>query len=199
MKLAYIFFLKSYREKGLMDVFLMVMIVLASNYKNTFVVYTLIPILFLDNFFNLIWSNANEKLFYSQFQKIELKKITSIKQSQFIAEFNACYLLVTILFFDNQNLSRISLTNWLLLNIFIFINLIVGNILFNIFFKMLLVKSFILLIINALVLIIIFSINTYLIDFSFIILFLIQVFLIFYRSYTLNTLFNNLHIKTFYD
>lgn len=197
MKLSYIFFLKSYREMGLIDIFLMLIIVLTSKYKDTFIVYSLTPILFSDKFFNLIWSNTNEKLFFFQFPSNELKKIASTKQSQFIVEFNICYLLITLLF--NQNFNGTNLTNWLLMNIFIFINLIVGNILFNIFFAIPLIKSLILLITNSLVLIVIFYINTYLIDFSFIAFLSILIFLIFYRSHTLNTLFSNLHINTFYD
>lgn len=197
MKLSYIFFLKSYREMGLIDIFFMSIIILTSKYKDTFIVYSLTPILFSDKFFNLIWSNTNEKLFFFQFPSIELKKIASTKQSQFIVEFNICYLLITLLF--NQNFNGTNLTNWLLMNIFIFINLIVGNILFNIFFAIPLIKSLILLITNSLVLIVIFYINTYLIDFSFITFLSILIFLIFYRSHTLNTLFSNLHINTFYD
>lgn len=199
MNLAYIFFIKSYRDGGLIDLFLISMIILTSIYKDTFIIYLLIPVFFSNKFLNLIWSNTNEKLFYLQFQKIELKKIASIRQIQFITEFNICYLLITLLFLFNQNFRGINEVNWLVLNVFVFTNLIVGNIISNIFFRIPFVKSFILLITNTLVFIMLFFINTYLIDFLIIILLLILIFLIFYRLYTLNISFNNSHIKDLYD
>ncbi len=192
MNLHYIFFLKSYREGGLIDIFIMSAIILTSKYKGSFIVYLLIPILFSDRFFNLIWSNKNEKLFYLQFQKISLKKIASTKQIQFIVEFNTCYLLISLLlFFINQNFDGINQTSWLILNIFIFTNLIGGNIISNIFFNVPFVKSLIFLIVNTLATIIVFFISTYLIDFSLITFLLLLIFLIFYRLYTLNSSFNN--------
>lgn len=195
MKLAFILALKSYREHGIIDILLMFMIALASFYKETFLVFSLIPIFFSGKLFNIIWDNENEKFFYLQFDQKELKKIASFKQFFFLIEFNVVYVLFLLYFYSHFGLSSFKDDYWIVLNIFMLINLILGNMLFNYgkekksMYKDL-IKLILFLLSNVLTVFVIFYIETYS-DSPFVILLSIFIILFLCRFLTLNFLFSN--------
>ncbi|MDQ8013210.1 MAG: hypothetical protein REI96_12225 [Flavobacterium nitrogenifigens] len=200
MNLARIQFLKSCREGGLINLFMIAAIVAAAAYKDAFMAYMLIPALFYEKFLSLIWSGPDEKLFYSQFQEIQLKKIVSLNQIQLLAAFNACHLLSVLPFAFGRNFMLTDqISHWLILNIFLFVNLTAGILLFDVFSLGPFIKTFMLTVLNALLCTAIFFMKACLADFSIIALLLVLLILAFYRSYALNALFNHLEIKKFYD
>jgi hypothetical protein len=201
MNITYILFKKSFREGELIDMFIISMIIFFSGYKETFLIYSLIPIFFSNKIFNLIWANKNEKSFYSQFEENELKKISSSQQIQFIIEFNFSYLVLFL--FTSFKLKGLNEINWIISNLFVHVNFIIGNLLFNKFFFLnasfnKLTKYSLLILANILTITLVFLIK---IDneFSLYSLLLTLLSLIFFRIYTLNSLLNNLQKIKFHD
>lgn len=200
MNLARILFFKSCREGGPINLFMIMAIAAAASYKGTFMAYLLIPALFYEKFLNPIWSGTDEKLFYSQFQEIQLKKIVSLDHIQLLAAFNICHLLSVLAFAFRPGLMLTDqISRWLILNIFLYANLTAGILLFDVFSPGPFIKSFLLAALNALLCAAIFFMKACLADFSLIAFAPILAILAFYRSYALNDLFNHLEIKNFYD
>lgn len=195
MKIIYILSVKSIRDGELIELLLMFLLIFGSIYKGTFLPYSLIPILFGNKLFNLIWNNQKEKLFYLQFEKNNLKKIMSIKQFFLIANFNLIYILSLSIFCLHFNYPCLKNDNWIILNIYIFINLILANLIFNIINKknntlLFFLKMPLFIIVNILTIITIYSIKMYS-SFPSILLSLFLTALFFIRLYTVNLLFKN--------
>lgn len=195
MKITYILGVKSIREGELIDLFLMFLLISCSIYKETFLPYSLIPILFGNKLFNLIWSDQKEKLFYLQFEKNNLKKIISIKQFFLIANFNLIYILNLSIFCLCFNYPCLKNDNWIILNIYILLNLILANLIFNIINKkhnalLFFLKMSLFIILNILTILAIYSIKMYS-SFPSIFLILFLTVLFFIRFYTLNLILKN--------
>ena len=187
LKLINILILKAFREGEIIDVIFMIGLVVISISKDSFFPNLLIPLFFYNKMNYLIWSNKNEKIFYLQFDKCQLKSVVNIKQLFFLIEFNIVYVIIS--FFTG-----ISIYNWIILNVFVIVNLCLSNILFKLFINKnhlldISVKFVLFMIMNIFLLtaILLFEPNSYLELISF--LFLLLIF--FLRFYTLKLLFKN--------
>jgi hypothetical protein len=122
--------LKTYREGEFVNIFLMFFVLFFSIYKETFLVFLLIPVFFNDKIFKLLWENDNERMFYIQFSDINLRKVIIIKQFIFFLQFNLISIfseiLVLLIFKSNFNIP-----NWIILNIYLLINMIFSDVVFN--------------------------------------------------------------------
>jgi len=187
LKLINILILKAFREGEIIDIIFMIGLVVISISKDSFFPNLLIPLFFYNKMNYLIWSNKNEKIFYLQFDKCQLKSVVNIKQLFFLIEFNIVYVIIS--FF-----TRISIYNWIILNVFVIVNLCLSNILFKLFINKnhlldISVKFVLFMIMNISLLtaILLFEPNSHLELISF--LFLLLIF--FLRFYTLKLLFKN--------
>lgn len=198
MKLYNILILKSFRESLLIDISLMALIIIGTEYKETILFFLLIPFFLSHKIYNFIWNEEREKFFFLQFKITKLKRIAHNNQTLFFLEFNLIYIITTIMFSFLRNCIKIEY--WIILNIFVLSNIILGNLTFkylsirkNIFNPIF--KSIVAILFNVLIIIIVFSIKMFLESYLYFLLGLLLV-LFYLRFQTFTILFSK--IKNIY-
>ena len=115
---------KKFRAGEIINLFFMIIISLLSIYKESFIPFISIPILFNDIFNYPIWRNEKEKEFFLQFERIKLKPIFIIKGLIFLSEFNLIYITIslTIFYFYKGQID-----DWIALNLIVLLNMLIGS------------------------------------------------------------------------